>query len=105
MSNDPPRDADGFLLDWQQWDEACAARLAREDGIELSGAHLEVLHVLRAYYARHDHAPAMRALVSLVKRELGPDKGRSIYLLKLFPDSAARLAARLAGLPKPPHCL
>jgi tRNA 2-thiouridine synthesizing protein E len=105
MNDDPPRDADGFLLDWQHWSEDCAARLAREDGILLSAAHLEILHLLRSYYARHDHAPAMRALVSLVRRELGPDKGRSIYLLKLFPDSAARRAARLAGLPKPPHCL
>jgi tRNA 2-thiouridine synthesizing protein E len=49
--------------------------------------------MLRAYYARHAHSPAMRALVSLTRRELGPDKGRSIYLLQLS-GSPARLPAR-----------
>lgn len=101
----PARDADGFLHDWHAWDEACAERLAREEDIVLTPAHLEILHLLRGYYARHEHAPAMRALVSLARRELGVDKGRSVYLLQLFPGSPARLAAKLAGLPKPPHCL
>jgi tRNA 2-thiouridine synthesizing protein E len=101
----PARDEDGFLLDRHAWNEDCAARLARIDGVALGPAQLEVLHVLRAYYERHEHAPAMRALVSLVKRELGPDKGRSVYLLGLFPGSPAKLAARWAGLPKPEHCL
>jgi tRNA 2-thiouridine synthesizing protein E len=101
----PSLDADGFLLDWREWDEACAAWLALEESIGLTEEHLEILHLLRRYYSRHEHAPAMRALVSLVRRELGAEKGRSIYLLGLFPGSPARSAARLAGLPKPPHCL
>ena len=101
----PARDADGFLLDWQAWSEECARQLASEDGIAMTPAHLEILLMLRAYYARHEHAPAMRALVSVVRRELGADKGRSVYLLGLFPGSPARLAAKFAGLPKPEHCL
>jgi tRNA 2-thiouridine synthesizing protein E len=43
--------------------------------------------------------------VSLVRRELGEEKGRSVYLLTLFPGSPAKLAARIAGLPRPEHCL
>lgn len=101
----PARDADGFLLDPAAWSVDCAARLAREDGVELDAPHLEILSLLRAYYARHHHAPAMRALVSAVRRELGPEKGRSVYLLSLFPGSPAKLAARWAGLPRPEHCL
>jgi tRNA 2-thiouridine synthesizing protein E len=101
----PARDADGFLIDWQAWDEACAQQLARQEAITLTAAHYEVLHMLRAYFARHEHVPAMRALVSLARRELGSEKGRSLYLLQLFPDSPAKLAAKLAGLPRPEHCL
>ena len=48
---------------------------------------------------------AMRALVSLARRTLGPGKGRSVYLLGLFPGSPARVAAKIAGLPRPEHCL
>lgn len=99
------RDAGGFLLDWHDWNDSCAELLASEEHIELTPAHREILLMLRSYYARHEHSPAMRALVSLTRRELGPDKGRSIYLLQLFPGSPARLASKIAGLPKPEHCL
>jgi len=99
------RDENGFLRDSTCWSPDLARMLAAEESIVLLEAHLEVLQVLRAYHARHAHVPAMRALVTVVRRELGPEKGRSIYLLKLFPGSPARVAAKLAGLPKPEHCL
>jgi tRNA 2-thiouridine synthesizing protein E len=73
--------------------------------LTLTPAHWEILKVLRDFYQRFEHAPAMRPLVKTVSLHLGPEKGRSIYLLRLFPDSPARLAARLAGLPKPTNCL
>lgn len=101
----PQRDADGFLLPGSPWDEDLAARLAREEGLTLTAAHFEVLYMLREYFAEHEHAPAMRALVNLTRRKLGADKGRSVYLLALFPGSPARVAAKIAGLPCPEHCL
>lgn len=101
----PPRDADGFLLERADWNEHVATVLAREEGLTLTPAHREILHMLQAYYREHEHAPAMRALVSLTRRTLGPDKGRSVYLLGLFPGSPARVAAKIAGLPRPEHCL
>jgi tRNA 2-thiouridine synthesizing protein E len=99
------RDADGCLIDTAQWNAEIAQLLAREENITLDDAHWEILGTLRAYYVAHEHAPAMRALVSLVRRELGPEKGTSLYLLKLFPGSPARIASKIAGLPKPEHCL
>ena len=105
MDQLPARDIDGSLLDRNCWNEDCAVRLAREDGVDIGERHFEILRLLRAWHGRHEHSPAMRALVSAVRRELGPEKGRSIYLLELFPGSPARLAARWAGLPKPEHCL
>ncbi len=101
----PPLDEDGFLLDFDAWSDAVAEAFAADEGLELDGRHLEVLLALRAYFAQHGHSPAMRAFVSLVRRELGVEKGRSVYLLSLFPGSAAKRAARIAGLPRPEHCL
>ena len=46
--------------------------------------------MLREYYDAHEHAPAMRALVALTRRRLGVDKGRSVYLLALFPGLRAQ---------------
>jgi tRNA 2-thiouridine synthesizing protein E len=102
---EPARDADGFLINPADWSEEIAVQLAGEAGIELTPAHWEILYLLQDFYARHDITPAMRALVNLVKRELGSEKGRSVYLLTLFPGSPAKLASKIAGLPKPDHCL
>jgi len=98
-------DKDGNLADLADWSEAVAQALARQAGIELTAAHWEVLHLMRAFHTRRGIAPVMRILVKLVENELGPEKGNSLYLLKLFPGSPARVASRIAGLPRPANCI
>lgn len=100
-----PRTAEGFLRNVADWNERVAQELAASEGIELTDAHWEILHLLRDYYAAYDSSPAMRALVKYVRLRLGEDKGRSIYLLRLFPASPAKIGSKLAGLPKPANCL
>lgn len=103
--HDVALDPEGYLVDLQAWTPAVAEALAAEEGRELTAEHWEVIGVLRAFYARYEAVPAMRALVKAVGLELGPEKGRSLHLMRLFPDSPAKVAARLAGLPKPTNCL
>lgn len=98
-------DARGFLRDWQQWDADIARALAKLENIELSESHWEILHLLRQYFEVYESSPANRALVNWVKRQSGPEKGNSIYLMTLFPGSPARVGSRIAGLPKPKNCL
>lgn len=100
-----PVDDEGYLRNLQDWDEAVAIELARLEDIRLGAAHWEVLNLLRVFYRRHQMSPATRALINLVKRELGQDKGRSVYLMRLFRGSPAKTASRIAGLPKPDNCL
>ena len=98
-------DPEGYLVKLEEWSPAVADALAGEEGITLSEEHWEVIDVLRDFYRRYELAPAMRPLVKAVGRALGEEKGRSIHLMRLFPGSPAKLAARIAGLPKPTHCL
>lgn len=98
-------DPEGYLVDLADWSPAVAFALAEEEGLTLTDEHWEVIEVLRVFYDRFEMAPAMRPLVKAVGQALGPEKGRSIHLMRLFPGSPAKLAARLAGLPKPTHCL
>ena len=98
-------DPEGYLVDMTEWSPEVAEALAYEEGIALTDEHWEVLEVLRDFYRRYEMAPAMRPLVKAVGKSLGSDKGRSIHLMRLFPGSPAKVAARLAGLPKPTHCL
>lgn len=98
-------DPEGYLCDLNDWSPPVAEALAAEDGRKLTEEHWQVIEVLRDFYARYEMAPAMRPLVKAVGQALGADKGKSLYLMKLFPDSPAKVAARLAGLPKPTNCL
>lgn len=98
-------DPEGYLVDLGDWSPAVAVALAAEEGLSLTDEHWEVIDVLRTFYDRFEMAPAMRPLVKAVGQALGPEKGRSIHLMRLFPGSPAKVGARLAGLPKPTNCL
>ncbi len=101
----PELTEEGFLRNVEDWNDAVAVDLAEREGIQLGDAHWELLHLLRDYYRDYDSSPAMRALVKYVRLRLGAEKGKSIYLLKLFPGSPAKIASKIAGLPKPANCL
>ncbi len=95
----------GFLLDYREWTEELAHCIAGRSGVTLTDDHFEILYLLRRLYIDFDLAPANRALVKVVRESLGREKGSSMYLMSLFGGSPAKEAARMAGLPKPPHCL
>lgn len=82
-----------------------AQQLAAAEGIDLTEQHWEILELLRAYYEEFDASPAMRPLVKYCALKLGADKGKSIYLMSLFPGSPAKIGSKIAGLPKPENCL
>jgi len=95
----------GFLLDAAQWDENVAYAIAERLGLRLEAAHWEVICQLRAYYIQFNHLPNARMFVKLMQKKLGDEKGSSVYLHRLFPESAVRIACLIAGLPKPPGCI
>jgi tRNA 2-thiouridine synthesizing protein E len=98
-------DDDGFLADFNAWNRTIAATFARAEQIELTTAHWEIIEALRDFYRQYEQSPAMRPLVKYIGQLLGKEKGNSIYLLKLFPGSPAKLASKIAGLPRPENCL
>jgi tRNA 2-thiouridine synthesizing protein E len=98
-------DHEGFLLDPAKWNHDIAAQIAASEQIILSEAHWQVIHLARQFYNEYDMSPNMRPLVNYVKLHLGSDCGNSIYLMRLFNGSAAKLTSKIAGLPKPSNCL
>jgi len=100
-----PLDKDGNLENPGDWNEQVAEELARQAGLVLTPAHWEILYLLREFHHRRGLSPVTRIMVKLVEKECGPEKGNSLYLLKLFPESPARVACRIAGLPRPSNCL
>ena len=98
-------DKDGFLVDLSDWSPAVASALAAAEDIELTPEHWEVLELLRNFYAEFQLSPATRPLIKYTAMKLGAEKGNSIHLNRLFNGTPAKLAAKLAGLPKPTNCI
>jgi len=100
-----PTESSNYLDNLAAWSETTARQLAIEENIELTGEHLEILQVARQFYADYGFSPSMRPLIKSVANQLDLSKARSIYLMQLFPPNPARIAAKIAGLPKPKNCL
>jgi TusE/DsrC/DsvC family sulfur relay protein len=92
-------DAEGFFTDPSQWNEAMAPEIARAEGIDvLSEDHWRVVKFMRAEYDAKGAGPTVRVL--------GKTSGVSIKeLYQLFPKGPAKLAAKIAGIPKPRGCI
>jgi len=89
-------------LDLEDWDEAQAQRTARQEGIELTDEHWEVVRYLREYYLKQGPAGNGRELSDMLDARYTGQGGRS-YLRRLFPRGPVAQGMRIAGLPVPPH--
>lgn len=98
-------DQEGFLTELSLWSPAIAETIAAEEHIDLTEAHWELITLAQQYHQQFDISPEMRPFVKWVGQHLGADKGKSLYLLSLFPGSPAKLISKIAGLPKPPNCI
>ncbi|OGW37954.1 MAG: sulfurtransferase TusE [Nitrospirae bacterium RBG_13_39_12] len=98
-------DEDGYLTDWQGWQEGMAQKFADEDGLTLTAEHWEVIKFLRDYFVKFQIAPMIKILIKEMAKAFGPEKGNSKYLYALFPAGPAKQACRFAGLPKPTGCV
>jgi len=92
-------DAEGFLVDPNQWNEAVAAEIAAANGIPaLTDRHWQVVRFMRDAYMANGTAPSIRSL--------GKESGVPIKeLYQLFPKGPAKLAAKVGGIPKPRGCI
>jgi dissimilatory sulfite reductase related protein len=92
-------DDEGFFADPHQWTEAMAPEIAAGEGIGvLTDRHWQVVKFMRHEYESKGEAPNVRALA---KTSAIPIK----ELYQLFPKGPAKLAAKIAGVPKPRGCI
>jgi len=89
-------------LDLEDWDEAQAQRTARQEGIELTEEHWEVVRYLREYYLKQGPAENGRELSDVLDARYAEQGGRS-FLRRLFPQGPVAQGMRIAGLPVPPY--
>ncbi len=98
-------DEEGYLMDWQEWSEDVAGAMAKEDGLDLSEEHWNVIKFLRTYFEKYQIAPMIKILTKELAKTYGKEKGNTKYLYELYPAGPAKQACRYAGLPKPTGCV
>ncbi len=97
-----PRDAEGYLVDPEDWDETVACELAADEQLELSEAHWPVLRFMREYWQEHKVAPDVRHVVDFLVRTQGMDKkSAKKHLFQLFPYGYVKQACKIAGMQRP----
>jgi TusE/DsrC/DsvC family sulfur relay protein len=95
-------DAEGYLVDPEQWDDEVARLLAADEGIELDAAYWPILRFMRAYWLRHRVAPDVRHVVDFLVKEQGSEKKQAKQrLFQLFPYGYVKQACRIAGMQRP----
>lgn len=88
---------EGYLLDLNQWNKEIAHEIAKEEQIELTDKHWEVIHYLQEQQKNE---------VSLSIRRIGKSGVVSIKeLYALFPNGPLKTSSKIAGIPKPVSCI
>ena len=90
---------EGFFVDPDQWTEDMVPDLARREGIEsVTDTHWQVIRFMRSEFLAKGTGPTVRVL--------GKTSGVTIKeLYQLFPKGPAKIAAKIAGIPKPRGCI
>ncbi len=84
----------------ETWSEEEAERIAREEGIQLTDDHWEVIRFLRDYYQEHGQPKYAREVLEALEERFAEKGGRK-YLYQLFPKGPVNQGTRIAGLPHP----
>jgi dissimilatory sulfite reductase related protein len=95
---EPAVDAEGYLVDPRDWNEAWAEAAAGREGVELTPLHWSALRFMRAFYDDHALPPDARFVIKHLTTTHGA--GRNC-LFELFPYGYAGQACRFAGMRRP----
>jgi len=91
-------DEEGFLTEYEEWDEDLGKVLAAQIGIDLTDEHWKVIRFLREDYTSQRETATTRRVQAVggipVKQQF-----------TLFPKKPAKKMAYIAGLPKPHGCV
>jgi TusE/DsrC/DsvC family sulfur relay protein len=91
-------DDEGFLTNYDEWDEDLAKVLAAQIGIDLTDEHWKVIRFLREDFTTQGETATARRV-----QTVGGVPVKEQFVL--FPKKPAKKMAYIAGLPKPHGCV
>lgn len=93
-------DANGFLVNHEDWSEDLAKHIAELEGIELSDKHWDLINYLRDEYVNNGGTqPNTRTICKAMSDKWGTKVSqKDVY--DLFPLDPSKQGGRIAGLPE-----
>ena len=88
---------EGYLLNFEEWSKEIAIELAKENGIEMTEKHWEVIDYLQEKH-RNEEALSVRGI-----KKSGVINIKEFYAL--FPGGPLKKSTLIAGIPKPKSCI
>jgi tRNA 2-thiouridine synthesizing protein E len=88
---------EGYLTDFSQWTKEIAIDIAKENGIELTDKHWEVIEYLQEKH-KNNEPLSIRGI-----KKSGVINIKEFY--SLFPGGPLKKSTLIAGIPKPKSCI
>lgn len=88
---------DGYLTDFSQWTKEIGSEIAKQEGIEMTDRHWEVIKWIQ------EQVKAGNALSVRGIKKSGVLDIKEFYAL--FPGGPLKLSTKIAGVPKPKSCI
>lgn len=88
---------DGYLTYFSQWTKEIGSEIAKQEGIEMTDRHWEVIKWLQDQ-VKADNALSVRGI-----KNSGVLDIKEFYAL--FPGGPLKLSTKIAGVPKPKSCI
>jgi len=88
---------DGYLTDASQWTKEIGLEIAKNEGVEMTDRHWEVVSWLQEQ-VKNDVALSVRGI-----KKSGVLNIKEFYAL--FPKGPLKVSTKIAGVPKPKSCI
>lgn len=90
----------GFLESIEDWSEGLAQIIAKEEAVELTEKHWDLINYLRDEFINNGgNQPNTRTIVKAMSEKWG-EKVDAKSLYDLFPKDPSKQAGRIGGLPE-----
>ncbi|MBO0343268.1 MAG: TusE/DsrC/DsvC family sulfur relay protein [Bacteroidota bacterium] len=90
-------DQEGYLTDFSQWNKEIGTEIAKEQGIEMTDKHWEIIDFIQDKF-KNEEPLSIRGI-----KKSGVINIKEFYAL--FPGGPLKKATMIAGIPKPKSCI